>query len=194
MNIKLTKLIRASVFAVVAILFGFGTFLQAPAEAAAPAVDFRVALHAHRYGIDVSEGLTPLQVRHIVQARKVEKVLNRYEGPLKEYSYDLVVAADKYGIPYNWVAAIGILESGACTHQFNPNNCFGWGKHTQYDSIADGVDHISWNLGGHNPNTAYYYNPELSFKRRVKYYNSVNPTYYRKLTKMMSKMDQATFE
>lgn len=181
-------------FVVFLAILGLGTFLQSPAEAAAPAVDFRIALHGHRYGIDLSNDLDPLTVRHIIQARKVEQVLERYDGPLKDYSYELVVAAEKYGIPYNWVASIGVLESGACTHQFNPNNCFGWGKHTKYESIPEAIDHISWNLGGHNPNTAHYYNPELSFKRRVKYYNSVNDSYYGNLTMMMDKIDGQTFE
>ena len=176
------------------VMFTLGTLLQAPLEAAAPAVDFRIALHGHRYGVYVSDELDPKTVRHIIQARKVEKVLSRYEGPLKNYSYELVVAADKYGIPYNWVAAVGILESGACTHQFNPNNCFGWGKKTQYDSIPEAIDHISWNLGGHNPNTEYYYNPERSFRRRVKFYNSVNPAYYPNLIKMMTQMDEQSFD
>jgi hypothetical protein len=92
--------------------------------------------------------------------KQIEDYYGRYDLPLGEYAEAFVTSADKYGIDYRLVAAIGFIEStgGKFACQTATYSAFGWGScNINFDSYEQSIDVISMNLGGHNPNTAQYY-------------------------------------
>jgi len=91
---------------------------------------------------------------------QIEAYYARYDLPLGSHAEAFVTSADKYGIDYRLVAAIGFIEStgGKFACQTATYSAFGWGScKINFDSYEDSIDVISMNLGGHNPNTARYY-------------------------------------
>lgn len=173
--------IRMILFVTVGILVA-----SAPVNAAVPRPDDQVVVWAHSYGFDIDtfNDLEPEEIRLIVQAQKVERYLSETypRGILKDYAYELVVAADSNDLPPELIAAIGVIESGACDpgKTFRDWNCFGWGSR-HFEDVVEAIDTIAWNLGGNNPKTASYYDGK-SIKEKMYSYNSENTSYWRKLT------------
>ncbi len=91
---------------------------------------------------------------------KIESYYARYDLPLQHEAEHFVDAAEKYGIDWRLVAAIGFIESTGGKHacETATYSAFGWGSCTiDFDSYAESIDVISMNLGGHNPKTAQFY-------------------------------------
>ena len=62
--------------------------------------------------------------------------------------------AEKYGIPYNFLPAISVIESSGGREAYN-NNPFGWGSaKIRFDNFGEAIEVVGRNLGGGNPNTA----------------------------------------
>jgi hypothetical protein len=118
---------------------------------------------------------------------RIEAYYNRHDLPLAAYAQEFVDAADTYGIDWRLLAAIGFIESTggkfSCkTATYSP---FGWGSCAiNFDSYEHAIDVVSMNLGGHNPNTAYFYK-DKSLKEVLYAYNSVIPTYRQKILREM---------
>lgn len=80
---------------------------------------------------------------------KVLAFLESYNSPLTPYAATIVNDADKYGIDYRLLPAIGAQESGICTKGSSARwkNCWGWGvynhKVTSFESYEDAIDTIS---------------------------------------------------
>lgn len=89
----------------------------------------------------VSSTHDQLSVKNIVEADDarieiVTRFLDRYHSPLKPHSYYgqfFVSLADKYGFDFRLLPAIAMQESQLCknTHSQAPNNCLGFGIHSQ---------------------------------------------------------------
>lgn len=110
--------------------------------------------------------------------------------PLQHEAEHFVDAADKHGIDWRLVAAIGFIEStgGKFACSTATYSAFGWGScKINFDSHAESIDIVSMNLGGHNPNTAYAYK-DKNLKERLYSYNSVIPSYRQKILKEMNKI------
>lgn len=121
------------------------------------------------------------------RAAKIEAYYNRHDLPLAAYAQEFVDAADTYGIDWRLLAAIGFIEStgGKFSCQTATYSPFGWGSCTiNFDSYEHAIDVVSMNLGGHNPNTAYFYK-DKSLKEVLYAYNSVIPTYRQKILREM---------
>lgn len=91
---------------------------------------------------------------------KIERYYARHDLPLQYEAKHFVDAAEKYGIDWTLIAAIGFIEStgGKYACQTADYSAFGWGScKINFDSYAESIDVISMNLGGHNPNTEYFY-------------------------------------
>lgn len=118
---------------------------------------------------------------------KIEAYYNRHDLPLAAYAQEFVDAADTYGIDWRLLPAIGFIEStgGKFSCQTATYSPFGWGSCTiNFDSYEHAIDVVSMNLGGHNPNTAYFYK-DKSLKEVLHAYNSVIPTYRQKILREM---------
>jgi len=91
---------------------------------------------------------------------KIESYYGRHNLPLQHQAEHFIDAAEKYGIDWRLVAAIGFIEStgGKFSCQTADYSAFGWGScNIDFDSYEESIYVISMNLGGHNPNTEYFY-------------------------------------
>ena len=97
---------------------------------------------------------------HSDRIEKIRSYYAAYDLPLQYEAEHFVVAAEKYGIDWRLVAAIGFIEStgGKYACSTATYSAFGWGScKINFNSYAESIDVISKNLGGHNPNTEQYY-------------------------------------
>jgi len=112
--------------------------------------------------------------------------------PLEGTGMTFVLVAEKYGLDWRLLPAIGVRESSggkaACG-----NNPFGWGscKLHNFKSYEDAIESLGRNLGGANPNTARYYAGK-STKEKLYYYNgTVIPEYPDEVIAIMKKIETA---
>ena len=61
------------------------------------------------------------------QVRKIQEYLSRRGAPLAAEARTFVEIADKYGLPYNLMPAISVIESGGGLHNYRPYNYAGMG-------------------------------------------------------------------
>lgn len=122
----------------------------------------------------------------------IENYYNRYDLPLAAEAEHFIIAAEEYGIDWRLVAAIGFIEStgGKYSCQTADYSAFGWGScNINFDSYAESIDVISMNLGGHNPNTEYFYK-DKDIRGILESYNppSVVPEYADMVMREMEKI------
>lgn len=110
--------------------------------------------------------------------------------PLEGTGMTFVLVAEKYGLDWSLLPAIGVRESSggkaACG-----NNPFGWGscKLHNFVSYEQAIEALGKNLGGANPKTARYYAGNSS-KEKLHYYNgTVVPTYPDEVIAIMNKIE-----
>ena len=120
---------------------------------------------------------------------KIKKYFNRYHLPLAQQASIFVEKAEKYGIDWRLVAAIGFIEStgGKFSCGEGTYNAFGWASCKQtFSSYEESIDYISKNLAGKNPNTRmHYYGKDI--RGILEAYNppSVVPDYADKVMREM---------
>lgn len=61
------------------------------------------------------------------QVRKIRTYLAKRGAPLAAHAETFVRMADKYGLPYNLMPAISVIESGGGLHNYRPYNYAGMG-------------------------------------------------------------------
>lgn len=81
----------------------------------------------------------------------VEEFMDRYNSQLHPYSKNIVEAADKYGVDYRYLPAIGMQESNLCKKTPKDSyNCWGFGvygkKVTRFDSYGQAIDVVTKTL------------------------------------------------
>lgn len=96
-----------------------------------------------------------------IRVAKIKAYLSQRAAPLADYAKDFVAAADKYGIDYNIVAAISIIESEGGKHTFKPYNAWGWGK-TGFSSWEEGIWTVSKGI-------SKYYAKGMTTPRSISY-------------------------
>lgn len=81
----------------------------------------------------------------------IEKYLKKYKSPLVPYAEKFVLEADKNGLDFRLLVAIGQQESNLC--KFAPegtHNCWGWGIHKSgtlgFDSYEHAIEVVSLGL------------------------------------------------
>lgn len=111
------------------------------------------------------------------RAEVLDSYFSERDMPLAGYGDDFVHAADKYGIDWKLLPAIGIRESSGGKYMCG-KNAFGWGSCTlnNFETLEEAINHVAWNLGGHNPNTATYYSGD-TYEKLWSYNGTVMPTY-----------------
>ena len=92
-------------------------------------------------------------------AQAINKFFKNRNMPLHGTGMTFVLVAEKYGLDYRLLPAIGVRESSggkeACGY-----NAFGWGSCKlgyNFNSYEEAIESLGKNLGGANKNTARYY-------------------------------------
>ena len=146
---------------------------------------------------DVNETLSQKDI-YSEQIEKIRVYMSNRNMPLANNAEDFVLSANKYGLDYNLVAAMAVMESsggkalekGGADHGECKYNPVGWGscdKGYEYKNYKEAIYDISAILGG--AKKSKYYNAGQTIKEKLSYYNSVNPTYYDKVIFIMKAID-----
>lgn len=124
------------------------------------------------------------------KAEAIDTYFKERSMPLEGTGMTFVLVAEKYGLDWRLLPAIGVRESSggkaACGH-----NPFGWGscKLHNFGSYEQAIEALGKNLGGANPTTARYYAGK-STKEKLYYYNgTVVPTYPDEVLAIMNKIE-----
>ena len=113
------------------------------------------------------------------RADAINKFFKSRSMPLHGTGMTFVLVAEKYGLDWRLLPAIGVRESSggkaACGY-----NAFGWGSCKfgyNYQSYAEAIELVGKNLGGANKNTARYYAGKSTEEKLYHYNGSVEPPY-----------------
>jgi hypothetical protein len=122
------------------------------------------------------------------RAERIDAYFEKRGMPLTGYGAKFVEVADKYGIDWRLLPAIGVRESSGGKHLMN-NNPFGWGSaKIPFTDFNDAIEVVAYNLSGNNPNTARYYKDTDSYKKLWYYNGTVMPTYPDEVIAIMNMM------
>ncbi|MEN9338204.1 MAG: hypothetical protein RIQ41_518 [Candidatus Parcubacteria bacterium] len=127
------------------------------------------------------------------KAHMIDTYFKERSMPLYGTGMTFVLVAEKYGLDWRLLPAIGIRESsgGKAACGYNP---FGWGscKLHNFGSYDQAIEALGKNLGGANPKTARYYAGK-STEEKLYYYNgTVVPTYPDEVLAIMKKIEADT--
>ncbi len=113
------------------------------------------------------------------RAQAINTFFKERSMPLQGSGMTFVLVAEKYGLDWRLLPAIGVRESSggkaACGY-----NAFGWGSCKlgyNYHSYEEAIEAIGKNLGGANKNTARYYAGKSTEEKLYHYNGSVEPPY-----------------
>ncbi len=113
------------------------------------------------------------------RADAIDEFYKARSMPLHGTGMTFVLVAEKYGLDWRLLPAIGVRESSggkaACGY-----NAFGWGSCKlghNYHSYEEAIEAIGKNLGGANKNTARYYAGKTTEQKLYSYNGSVEPPY-----------------
>lgn len=177
---SLKTVLMSTSLIVFAITAGLMTY-SITTNAYAPDIDIIEVIDPHGKTVD---GMDQRQ-----RAAKIDAYFAQWNLPLEGYGMTFVQAADQYDhIDWRLLAAIGMRESTGCKYVFAKNNCFGWGRRVQFESIEFAIYEITAHLAGKRPSTEYYYKGEditgILFR-----YNSVIPTYRQEIFSIMDRIE-----
>lgn len=124
------------------------------------------------------------------KARAIDTYFKERSMPLYGTGMAFVLTAEKYGLDWRLMPAIGVRESsgGKAACGYNP---FGWGscKLHNFNSYEQAIEALGKNLGGANIKTARYYAGKPT-KEKLYYYNgTVVPTYPDEVIAIMDKIE-----
>lgn len=151
-----------------------------------------VSLASHIGSIDTTPSAVEVSIDDIRQERAdaIDLYFRERSMPLEGTGMTFVLVAEKYGLDWSLLPAIGVRESSggkaACGH-----NPFGWGscKLHNFVSYEQAIEALGKNLGGANQKTARYYAGK-STKEKLYYYNgTVVPTYPDEVLAIMDKIE-----
>ncbi len=124
------------------------------------------------------------------RAERIDAYYEKRDMPLAGHGHKMVVEADRCGLDWRLVAAIGVRESSGGKRLMN-NNPFGWGSaKIPFEDFDHAIEVVTWNLCGENPNTAKYYGNN-SVEEKLYYYNgSVIPSYTGEVIMIMEMIEE----
>ncbi|TXI09878.1 MAG: hypothetical protein E6Q68_09255 [Polynucleobacter sp.] len=124
------------------------------------------------------------------KADAIDTYFRERSMPLHGTGMTFVLVAEKYGLDWRLLPAIGIRESsgGKAACGYNP---FGWGscKLSNFKSYEQAIESLGKNLGGANPNTARYYAGKSTMEKLYYYNGTVLPTYPDEVLAIMKKIE-----
>jgi hypothetical protein len=126
-------------------------------------------------------------------AAVINKFFKDRNMPLSGTGMTFVLVAEKYGLDWRLLPAIGVRESSggkeACGY-----NAFGWGSCKlghNFNSYEEAIESLGKNLGGANKSTARYYAGK-STEEKLYYYNgSVEPPYTGEVLAIMEMISES---
>ena len=125
-------------------------------------------------------------------AESINKFFKQRGMPLHGTGMTFVLVAEKYGLDWRLLPAIGVRESSGGLHACG-YNAFGWGSCKlghNYNSYEEAIESIGKNLGGANKPTARYYAGK-STEEKLYYYNgSVEPPYIGEVLAIMDMINE----
>ncbi len=126
------------------------------------------------------------------RAKAIDTYYKERSMPLEGTGMTFVLVAEKYGLDWRLLPAIGVRESSggkaACGY-----NAFGWGSCKlghNFNSYEEAIESIGKNLGGANKNTARYYAGKTTSEKLYYYNGSVEPPYIGEVLAIMSRIDK----
>ena len=136
---------------------------------------------------------TQEQITMRLRADKIDAYFRDRNMPLEGYGMKMVQVAEENNIDWRLLPAISVIETtggkNICKSKEGANNPFGYGScKIAFDNINESIEAVGRNLGGNNPRTASYYkNKDLD--GILKSYNSVIPTYNKKIRSVMDRIE-----
>jgi hypothetical protein len=124
------------------------------------------------------------------KADSIDSYFKERSMPLEGKGMTFVLVAEKYGLDWRLLPAIGVRESSggkaACKY-----NAFGWGscKLHNFHSYEEAIEAVGRNLGGANPKTSRYYAGKTTAEKLYFYNGSVEPTYPDEVVAIMKKIE-----
>lgn len=101
---------------------------------------------------------------------RINKYFEQRNMPLAGYGEDFLEVAEKCGMDWRLLPAIGVRESSGGKNQFN-NNPFGWGSaKIKFNDFKDAIQNVGEHLCGLRPSTERYYKDKTTYKK-LWYYN-----------------------
>lgn len=124
------------------------------------------------------------------KAEAIDTYFKERSMPLHGTGMTFVLVAEKYGLDWSLLPAIGVRESsgGKAACGYNP---FGWGscKLHNFSSYEQAIEALGKNLGGANPKTARYYAGNSTMEKLYYYNGTVLPTYPAEVASIMKKIE-----
>lgn len=149
--------------------FVFGNGAQKPK----PAIP--VAVIAPKESVAVPAMEVP---KEDVRAKAIDSYFEKKKMPLAGYGGIFVREADKNGIDWRLLPAIGVRESSGGLHACG-SNAFGWSscKGVDFGSTEEAITTVARHLGGNATSTRRYYSGDT--RAKLNSYNppSIVPTY-----------------
>jgi hypothetical protein len=141
----------------------------------------------------IVDGLTVAE-----RAAKIDAYFGQYNLPAAGYGKVFVMAADREGIDWKFVAAKAMIEStgGKFVPKKDPDNMFGWGcsdsaglKCKDFASKEEAINEVTAHLAGNRQGTAKYYK-DKTLSQKMSSYNKVNPKYQPLVFGVMDKISK----
>ena len=124
------------------------------------------------------------------RAEAIDVYFKERSMPLQGTGMAFVLVAEKYGLDWRLLPAIGVRESsgGKAACGYNP---FGWGscKLHNFNSFEQAIEALGKNLGGANQKTARYYAGKSTMEKLYYYNGTVVPTYPDEVVAIMKKIE-----
>ncbi|MBP6975012.1 MAG: glucosaminidase domain-containing protein [Candidatus Pacebacteria bacterium] len=127
------------------------------------------------------------------KADAIDSFFKKRSMPLEGTGMTFVLVAEKYGLDWRLLPAIGVRESSggkaACKY-----NAFGWGscKLHNFHSYEEAIEAVGRNLGGANPRTSSYYAGKTTKEKLYFYNGSVEPAYPGEVIAIMKMIESDT--
>lgn len=123
------------------------------------------------------------------RAEKIDAFFAARNAPLEGYGMKFVEEAEKNDIDWRLLAAISVIESNggkqACKKA--DNSVLGYGScKMDFKSIDHSIEVVSMKISGTD---SRHYHKDMTIAQILKKYNSVIPTYFQKVTKVMKMID-----
>ena len=153
----------------------------------------KINIEAERIG-DFNQARNSEALTKEARAEAVDAYFKEHNMPLLGTGITMVEEADKNGLDWRLVAAIGVRESTGGKHECKTQlaqgkkNPFGWGGCKYgFPSYEHAIETVSRNLGGKNPNTAFHYK-DKDTKAILQAYNppSIVPRYADQVINIMN--------
>lgn len=132
------------------------------------------------------------------RAEKIDAYFAQWDLPLSGYGDELVKVADEYGLPYNLLPALAMLETtggkNVCKSETGKNNFFGYGScKIKFATPEDSFRAVAKTISGNSEKTAHLYAGK-SVEEILEVYNppeveGIMPGYHKKAIRVMSEID-----